>query len=131
MVTKNYRIQIPTLMKTIIYILFFLVSISSYAAKQDVFQGSWYSEGVVYSFVDDSLYIDEIGNEGNIYSYKIEDGIVNAISSFGDEFSFEIDKSSPNKIGIKFDGEKPFVLDKVFNYDLENMQFKNKENVEF
>ena len=118
-------------MKTIIYIFFFLVSISSYAAKQDVFQGSWYSEGVVYSFVDDSLYIDEIGNEGDIYSYKIEDGIVNAISSFGDEFSFEIDKISPNEIEIKFDGEKPFVLDKVFNYDLENMQFKNKENVEF
>ena len=42
----------------IINLVLMLASISSYAAKQDIFQGSWYSEGVVYSFVNDSLFID-------------------------------------------------------------------------
>ena len=113
----------------IIYLIFMLASISSYAAKQDIFQGSWHSEGVVYSFVNDSLYIDEIGNEGDVYTYNYKDGVINTVSSFGDEFSFKIDKISPNKIKIKFDGEKSFVLDKVLNYDLENMKFKDTENV--
>ena len=112
-------------MHYITYIVFMLASISSYAAKQDIFQGSWYSEGVVYSFINDSLYVDEIGNEGDIYTYKYKDGIITAISSLGDEFSFKIDKISSDKIQIKFDGERPFVLDKVFNYDLDKMEFKN------
>ena len=112
-------------MHYITYILLMLASISSYAAKQDIFQGSWYSEGVVYSFINDSLYVDEIGNEGDIYTYKYKDGIITAISSLGDEFSFKIDKISSDKIQIKFDGEIPFVLDKVFNYDLDKMEFKN------
>lgn len=109
----------------IICLVLALASISSYAAKQDIFQGSWYSEGVVYSFVNDSLYIDEIGNEGDVYIYNYKDGVINTVSLFGDEFSFKIDKISSNKIKIKFDGEKSFVLDRVFNYDLENMKFKN------
>ena len=113
----------------IIYLVFMLASISSYAAKQDIFQGSWHSEGVVYSFVNDSLYIDEIGNEGDVYIYNYKDGVINTVSSFGDKFSFKIDKISPNKIKIKFDGEKSFIVDNVFNYDLENMQFKDAENV--
>lgn len=112
-------------MHYITYIVLMLASISSYAAKQDIFQGSWYSEGVVYSFINDSLYVDEIGNEGDIYTYKYKDGIIIAISSLGDEFSFKIDKISSDKIKIKFDGERPFVLDKVFNYDLDKMEFKN------
>ena len=109
-------------MHYITYIVLMLASISSYAAKQDIFQGSWYSEGVVYSFINDSLYVDEIGNEGDIYTYKYKDGIITAISSLGDEFSFKIDKISSDKIKIKFDGERPFVLDKVFNYDLDKME---------
>lgn len=109
----------------IIFLMFMLASISSYAAKQDSFQGSWHSKGIVYSFVNDSLYIDEIGNEGDIYSYKYEDGVINATSSLGDKFSFKIVKISPKKIKIKFDGEKSFTLKRVFNYDLENMKFKN------
>ena len=106
-----------------------LASISSYAAKQDIFQGSWYSEGVVYSFINDSLYVDEIGNEGDIYTYKYKDGVISTISSFGDKFSFKIYKISNNKIKIKFDGEKSFTLKRVFNYDLENMKFKNVKNI--
>ena len=112
-------------MHYITYIVLMLASISSYAAKQNIFQGSWYSEGVVYSFINDSLYVDEIGNEGDIYTYKYKDGIITAISSLGDEFSFKIDKIFSDKIKIKFDGERPFVLDKVFNYDLDKMEFKN------
>lgn len=109
----------------IICLVLTLASISSYAAKQDVFQGSWYSEGVVYSFVNDSLFIDELDNEGNVYIYKYKDGVINIVSLFGDEFSFKIDKISTNKIKIEFDGEKPFVLEKVLNYDVKNMKFKN------
>ena len=113
----------------IIYLVLTLTSISSYASKQDIFQGSWYSEGVVYSFVNDSLYIDEIGNEGDVYTYNYKDGVINTVSSFGDKFSFKIDKISSNKIKIKFDGEKSFVLNKIFNYDLDNMKFKNTVDV--
>ena len=113
----------------IIYILFILVSISSHAAKRDIFQGSWYSKGIVYSFVNNYLYIDEIGNEGDIYTYKYKDGVISTVSSFGDKFKFKIYKISNNKIKIKFDGEKSFTLKRVFNYDLENMKFKNVKNI--
>ena len=108
----------------IICLILTLTSISSYTSNQDIFQGSWYSKGIVYSFVNDSLYIDEIGNEGDVYTYNCKDGVIDTVVSFGDEFSFKIDKISSNKIKIKFDGEKSFVLNKIFNYDLDNMKFK-------
>ena len=54
----------------LIYLVLALANVSSYASKQDIFQGSWYSEGVVYSFFNDSLYVDEIRNEGYIYTYN-------------------------------------------------------------
>ena len=112
----------------IIFLMFMLTSIMAYASNKDVFQGSWYSEGVVYSFVNDSLYIDELGNEGDVYTYKYENGIVHSENIFGDELSFKIDKISPNKIKITFEEEKPFIMKRVFNYDLDNMRFK--DNVE-
>ena len=31
----------------------------------------WKNKKVIYTFVDDSLYIDEIGNEGDCYTYKL------------------------------------------------------------
>lgn len=31
----------------------------------------WKNKKVAYTFVDDSLYIDEIGNEGDCYTYKL------------------------------------------------------------
>ena len=32
----------------------------------------WKNKKVIYTFVDDSLYIDEIGNEGDCYTYKLK-----------------------------------------------------------
>ena len=40
--------------------------------------------------VNNSLYIDEIGNEGDIYTYKYKDGVISTVSSFGDKFKFKI-----------------------------------------
>ena len=31
----------------------------------------WKNKKVTYTFADDSLYIDEIGNEGDCYTYKL------------------------------------------------------------
>ena len=100
--------------------------IYSFGSKHDVFQGSWISNSVVYSFQNDSLYVDEINNEGDVYKYKYQNGIVKVIDSFGDEFYFKIDKISSNKLKIQFEGEKPFILNKVTNYDLDKMSFSEK-----
>ena len=52
-------------------ILTFLICIifgfSLFTNKHDAFQGSWISNSVVYSFQNDSLYVDEINNEGDVY----------------------------------------------------------------
>ncbi len=32
----------------------------------------WKNKKVTYTFVDDSLYIDEIGNEGDCYTYELK-----------------------------------------------------------
>ena len=102
-----------------------VISLSTYATKQDAFQGSWYSDGIVYSFDNDSLYIDELGNEGDVYIYEYIGGTINAINSLGDEFSFKIHKISPDEIEISNEAQL-FTLNRIFNYDLENMRIKDK-----
>ncbi len=99
---------------------------SIFANKHDAFQGSWISNSTVYSFQNDSLYVDEINNEGDVYKYNYKNGIIKAIDSFGDEFYFKIDKISNNKLKIQFEGEKPFILNKVSNYNLDKMSFFEK-----
>lgn len=110
-------------------ILTFLICIifgfSLFTNKHDSFKGSWISNSTVYSFKNDSLYVDEINNEGdvykNVYKYNYKNGVIKAIDSFGNEFCFKIDKISNNKLKIQFEGEKPFILNKVINYDLDKM----------
>ena len=114
-------------MKRIILLIGFIsFYIYGFGSKHDVFQGSWISNSVVYSFQNDSLYVDEINNEGDVYKYNYRNGIVKVIDSFGDEFYFKIDKISDNKLKIQFEGEKPFILNKVTNYDLDKMSFSEK-----
>ena len=43
----------------------------------------WKNKKVIYTFVDDSLYIDEIGNEGDCYTYELEDNCLYLTDELG------------------------------------------------
>ena len=44
----------------------------------------WKNKKVIYTFVDDSLYIDEIGNEGDCYTYKLIGNCLYLTDELGD-----------------------------------------------
>ena len=43
----------------------------------------WKNKKVIYTFVDDSLYIDEIGNEGDCYTYELVDNCLYLTDELG------------------------------------------------
>ena len=44
----------------------------------------WKNKKVTYTFVDDSLYIDELGNEGDCYTYELVDNCLYLTDELGD-----------------------------------------------
>lgn len=100
--------------------LFFITSIF---AEVNEFYGSWQTDNVVYTFTEDSLYIDEIGNEGDCYKYSIDANKVVAVNSLGDTISFMINLIDTSDINIVFnvDGlSDSFNLRKIYDYDYEH-----------
>lgn len=98
-------------MRNLFIIFTFLFSSFAYANTADPAKvkqpllGSWKIENVVYTFTNDSLYVDEIGNEGDEYTYsvkKVDDFIiVTAISDyFIDTFKFIVNCLSSEKMRI-------------------------------
>jgi len=45
----------------------------------------WQNKKVRYTFVDDSLYVDEIGNEGDCYTYKLIGNCIYLTDELGKE----------------------------------------------
>lgn len=43
----------------------------------------WKNKKVTYTFVDDSLYIDELGNEGDCYTYELVDNCLYLTDELG------------------------------------------------
>lgn len=98
-------------MRNLFIIFAFLFSSFVYANTVDTSKvkhqlcGTWKIENILYTFTNDNLYIDEIGNEGDEYTYsvKIIDDfiIVTAICEYLDDtFKFIISCLSPEKMRI-------------------------------
>lgn len=95
--------------------------ISVYCAE---INGSYINKNIVYSFVKDSLYIDDIGIEGDayVYDYIKDDSIVRAYNDF-DEINFKVLSNDNDTIKIKYiDSEKIYTFVKINNYDIRNMK---------
>ena len=95
--------------------------ISVYCAE---INGSYINKNIVYSFVKDSLYIDEIGIEGDayVYNYIKDDSIVRAYNDL-DEINFKVLYNDNDTIRIKYiDSEKIYTFVKINNYDIHNMK---------
>ena len=95
--------------------------ISVYCAE---INGSYINKNIVYSFVKDSLYIDEIGIEGDVYVYDYakNDSTVKAYNDF-DEINFKVLSNDNDTIRIKYiDSEKIYTFVKINNYDIHHMK---------
>ena len=69
----------------------------------------WKNEKIIYTFVDDSLYIDEIGNEGDCYTYKRIGNCLYLTNELGDKSVIVIVLMAKDYVWILIDNE-------LFNY---------------
>ena len=95
--------------------------ISVYCAE---INGSYINKIIVYSFVKDSLYIDEIGIEGDayVYDYVKDDSTVRAYNNL-DEINFKVLYNDNDTIKIRYvNSEKIYTFVKINNYDIHNMK---------
>ena len=107
------------------FVLFlFTVCLSIISVYWAEINGSYINKNIVYSFVKDSLYIDEIGIEGDayVYDYAKNDSTVKAYNDF-DEINFKVLSNDNDTIRIKYiDSEKIYTFVKIDNYDIHNMK---------
>ena len=102
----------------------FVVCLSIISVNCAEINGSYINKNIVYSFVKDSLYIDEIGIEGDayVYDYVKDDSIVRAYNDL-DEINFKVLYNENDTIKIKYVNiEKIYTFVKINNYDIHNMK---------
>lgn len=59
------------IIKTLMVLVTLFITITCFGCNTISNHEVWKNKKVIYTFVDDSLYIDEIGNEGDCYTYKL------------------------------------------------------------
>ena len=102
----------------------FVVCLSIISVNCAKINGSYINKNIVYSFVKDSLYIDEIGIEGDayVYDYVKDDSIVRAYNDL-DEINFKVLHNDNDTIKIRYvNSEKIYTFVKINNYDIHNMK---------
>ena len=102
----------------------FVVCLSIVSVNCAEINGSYINKNIVYSFVKDSLYIDEIGIEGDayVYDYTKDDSTVRAYNDL-DEINFKVLYNDNDTIKIRYvNNEKIYTFVKINNYDIHNMK---------
>lgn len=102
----------------------FVVCLSIISVNCAEINGSYINKNIVYSFVKDSLYIDEIGIEGDVYVYDYikDDSTVRAYNDL-DEINFKVLYNGNDTIKIRYvNSEKIYTFVKINNYDIHNMK---------
>ena len=102
----------------------FVVCLSIISVNCAEINGSYINKNIVYSFVKDSLYIDEIGIEGDayVYDYVKDDSTVRAYNDL-DEINFKVLYNDNDTIKIRYvNNEKIYTFVKINNYDIHNMK---------
>ena len=102
----------------------FVVCLSIISVNCAEINGSYINKNIVYSFVKDSLYIDEIGIEGDayVYDYIKDDSTVRAYNNL-DEINFKVLYNDNDTIKIRYvNSEKIYTFVKINNYDIDNMK---------
>lgn len=102
----------------------FVVCLSIISVNCAEINGSYINKNIVYSFVKDSLYIDEIGIEGDayVYDYAKDDSTVRAYNDL-DEINFKVLYNNNDTIKIRYvNNEKIYTFVKINNYDIHNMK---------
>ena len=102
----------------------FVVCLSIISVNCAEINGSYINKNIVYSFIKDSLYIDEIGIEGDayVYDYVKDDSIVRAYNDL-DEINFKVLHNDNDTIKIRYvNSEKIYTFVKINNYDIHNMK---------
>ena len=102
----------------------FVVCLSIISVNCAEINGSYINKNIVYSFVKDSLYIDEIGIEGDayVYDYIKDDSIVRAYNDLN-EINFKVLYNNNDTIKIRYvNSEKIYTFVKINNYDIHNMK---------
>ena len=102
----------------------FVVCLSIISVNCAEINGSYINKNIVYSFVNDSLYIDEIGIEGDayVYDYIKDDSTVRAYNDL-DEINFKVLYNDNDTIKIRYvNNEKIYTFVKINNYDIHNIK---------
>ena len=76
----------------------------------------WQKKNVRYTFVDDSLYVDELGDEGDCYTYELVDNCLYLTDELGDaNIKIVIHKKTKKHVWIlvytcDFNTERPKII---------------------
>lgn len=72
------------IIKTLITLVTLFIATTCFGGNTISNHEVWQKKNVRYTFVDDSLYVDELGNEGDCYTYELVDNCLYLTDELGD-----------------------------------------------